>query len=52
MSLSLVEGTFSFVAGKVAPTGEMRVDTPVATMGIRGTTVISKIASTGGVNDF
>jgi len=36
--LSLVEGSFSFVAGKVAHTGDMKIDTPVATMGIRGTT--------------
>ena len=35
---SLVEGTFSFVAGKVAHTGDMKMNTPVATMGIRGTT--------------
>jgi hypothetical protein len=36
--LSLVEGTFAFVAGKVAHTGDMKIVTPVATMGIRGTT--------------
>ena len=35
---SLVEGTFSFVAGKVAHTGDMKMSTPVATMGIRDTT--------------
>jgi hypothetical protein len=35
---SLVKGTFTFVAGKVAKTGSMKVDTPAATMGIRGTT--------------
>jgi hypothetical protein len=35
---SLLKGTFTFVAGKVAKTGSMKVDTPVATMGIRGTT--------------
>ena len=34
---SLVEGTFAFVAGKVAHTGVMEIATPVATMGIRGT---------------
>ncbi|MDE2375345.1 MAG: FecR domain-containing protein, partial [Hyphomicrobiales bacterium] len=37
---TLVEGTFAFVAGKVAHTGDMRIATPVATMGIRGTTGI------------
>jgi hypothetical protein len=35
--VSLVKGTFSFVAGHVARTGDMKLDTPVATMGIRGT---------------
>ncbi|MDE1974651.1 MAG: FecR domain-containing protein, partial [Hyphomicrobiales bacterium] len=35
---SLVQGTFAFVAGKVAHTGDMKIETPVATMGIRGTT--------------
>ena len=35
---SLVEGTFAFVAGQVAHTGDgMKIATPVATMGIRGT---------------
>ena len=34
---SLVEGTFAFVAGKVAHSGDMKIATPVATMGIRGT---------------
>ena len=36
--ISLVEGSFSFVAGKVAHDGDMKIDTPIATMGIRGTT--------------
>jgi len=34
---SLVQGGFAFVAGKVAHTGDMKINTPVATMGIRGT---------------
>jgi hypothetical protein len=38
--MTLVEGTFAFVAGKVAHTGDMKIATPVATMGIRGTTGI------------
>ncbi len=33
-----VSGTFGFFAGKVAHSGNMKIDTPVATMGIRGTT--------------
>jgi FecR protein len=36
--VSLVEGSFSFIAGKIAHTGQMRMETPVATLGIRGTT--------------
>ena len=34
---TLVEGAASFVAGQVAKTGDMKVATPVATIGIRGT---------------
>jgi VCBS repeat-containing protein len=37
--VSLVRGTITFVAGQVARTGNMAVETPVATLGIRGTTV-------------
>ncbi len=38
MVLNLVQGSFVFVTGLVAKTGTVRADTPVATMGIRGTT--------------
>lgn len=41
--LSLVAGTISFVAGATAKKGDMKVDTPVATMGIRGTAVLVEI---------
>ncbi|WP_246666719.1 VCBS domain-containing protein [Bradyrhizobium guangdongense] len=41
--LSLVAGTISFVAGETAKHGDMKIDTPVATMGIRGTAVLSQI---------
>lgn len=34
---NLTKGTFTFLAGKTAKTGNMRVETPVGTMGIRGT---------------
>ncbi len=51
MLFNLVEGTFVFAAGKIAPTGDMKVQTPVATMGIRGTTPTVDInASLGTVN--
>src|SRR5450631_3272812 len=41
--LSLVQGTISFVAGETAKHGDMKVDTPVATMGIRGTACLAEI---------
>ena len=47
--LSLTKGTFTFVAGKIAKTGDMKVNTPVATMGIRGTTPRVEIAEDGSV---
>jgi len=47
-----VQGTFSFVAGQVAKTGDMRVETPVATMGIRGTAVLVEISANDGQTKF
>ena len=38
--LTLVQGAATFVAGQVAPTGDMKVATPVAVIGIRGTAVL------------
>lgn len=46
---SLTKGTITFVAGQVAKTGDMKVDTPVATMGIRGTTPRVEISDDGAV---
>jgi hypothetical protein len=46
---SLSKGTFTFIAGKVAKTGDMKIDTPVATMGIRGTTPHVEIRDDGTV---
>ncbi|MEM7425832.1 MAG: tandem-95 repeat protein, partial [Pseudomonadota bacterium] len=51
MLVNLVQGSFVFVAGQVAPSGDMKVQTPVATMGIRGTTVIAKIGARDGTSD-
>jgi len=34
---SLAKGTFTFIAGDIAHTGDMKVDTPIGTVGIRGT---------------
>jgi hypothetical protein len=45
---TLVQGAASFVAGQVAKTGDMKVGTPVATMGIRGTAVTLDISSVDG----
>src|ERR1700733_13275593 len=47
--LSLTKGTFTFVAGYIAKTGNMKIDTPVATMGIRGTTPHIEISDDGTV---
>jgi hypothetical protein len=46
---NLSKGTFTFVAGSIAKTGDMKVDTPVATLGIRGTTPHIEIADDGSV---
>jgi len=46
---SLVKGAFTFIAGSIAKTGNMKVDTPVATMGIRGTTPRVEISQDGSV---
>jgi VCBS repeat-containing protein len=45
---TLVQGAASFVAGQVAKTGDMKVATPVATMGIRGTAVVLDIDAIDG----
>ena len=49
---SLTRGTFNFVAGKVATTGDMKIDTPVGTMGIRGTAPRVEISDNGTVTFF
>jgi len=46
---SLSKGTFTFVAGKVAKTGDMKIDTPLATLGVRGTTPHIEISDDGTV---
>jgi hypothetical protein len=35
--LDLVQGSLTFISGEVAHSGDMKIGTPVATMGIRGT---------------
>jgi hypothetical protein len=46
---SVTSGTFTFMAGKIAKTGDMKIDTPVATMGIRGTTPHIEVSDDGTV---
>ena len=46
---NLTRGTFTFLAGKAAKTGNMRVETPVGTMGIRGTAPHVEIGNDGTV---
>jgi hypothetical protein len=46
---NLTKGTFTMVAGSIAKTGDMKIDTPVATMGIRGTTPHIEVADDGSV---
>lgn len=45
---TLIQGAATFVAGQIAKTGDMKVATPVATMGIRGTAVILDINAVDG----
>jgi hypothetical protein len=47
--VNLTKGTFTFVAGQIAKTGDMKIETPVATMGIRGTTPHIEISDDGTV---
>src|SRR5215813_3690074 len=47
--LNLVQGTATFVSGQVARIGSMRVETPTATLGIRGTAWQSVVAVDGTV---
>lgn len=46
-SLQPDQGYVRFVAGQVAKTGDMKIETPVATMGIRGTTPHVEISDDG-----
>jgi hypothetical protein len=46
---NLSKGTFTFIAGKIAKTGDMKIDTPAATMGIRGTTPHVEVSDDGTV---
>jgi hypothetical protein len=45
----LVIGTFTFIAGAIAKTGDMKADTPVGIIGIRGTAPRVEILEDGSV---
>jgi hypothetical protein len=47
--MNLTKGTFTFIAGEVAHTGSMKVNTPIGTMGIRGTAPRVEILNDGSV---
>ncbi|MGF9757993.1 Ig-like domain-containing protein [Microvirga sp. 0TCS3.31] len=49
---TLVQGVIGFVAGRIAKSGGLKVDTPVATMAIRGTAVQTEIAAFSGTTKF
>ena len=44
---TVARGTAAFVASKVASTGDMKIATPIATMGIRGTTGVVDVPEAG-----
>ena len=46
---NVVRGTVAFVAGQAAKNGDMKFQTPSATLGIRGTTGVLEVPDGGGV---
>ncbi len=52
--ISIVQGVFSFISGEIAKTSPdaMVLNTPVATIGIRGTTVVGRADAEGNQNTF
>jgi hypothetical protein len=48
--VSVTRGTVGFVAEQVAKTGEMRITTPTAIVGVRGTTGVVEVAPGGVTN--
>jgi len=51
-TFSVLTGVFAFVSGEISANnpGEAEINTPVATIGIRGTSLVFSIASDGGLN--
>ena len=50
--LDLVQGSLTFISGQIAHSGDMKIGTPVATMGIRGTVGGITTATDGTVNFY
>jgi hypothetical protein len=50
-SFNVALGTAAFVASLVAKTGDMKITTPIATLGIRGTTGVVDVPATGGAGE-
>lgn len=46
MLVGLLQGTLAVVSGQIAPNGDMEVTTPVATLGIRGTSAVIQMGET------
>jgi hypothetical protein len=46
----VAKGTVAFVAASVAKTGDMKITTPTATLGIRGTTGLVEVPAGGGTS--
>jgi len=47
--ISLIKGTFTFISGEIAHTGSMKVDTPLGTMGVRGSAPHVEILDDGSI---
>ena len=47
-AFDVAKGTVAFVAASVAKTGDMKITTPTATLGIRGTTGLVEVPAGGG----
>jgi len=47
--ISLTQGTFSFISGAIAKSGQMKIDTPVGVIGVRGTAPRVEISNDGSV---
>lgn len=46
-SFALIQGLFVYVSGDTAKTGEVTIETPVSTIGIRGTSLAMQVAAEG-----